>query len=224
MMLVAKSDVFGKPTRMAREIFSRAKLHTCVNRFATLWKLWTFKRSHTIIQQKMPSNVEIKATIRDYDQFRSLAETISGQKGELIVQEDIFFHAPNGRLKLRILQDRPSELISYSRSDQSGPKLSEFYITEIPKPEDLKKTLGTSLGVKGVVKKERLLFLVGQTRIHLDKVESLGCFMELEVVLRENQTTNEGSEVASDLMKKLNINEDDLITCAYIDLLCGRKK
>ncbi|CAB4001389.1 Hypothetical predicted protein [Paramuricea clavata] len=167
----------------------------------------------------MPLNVEIKATIRDYDQFRSLAENVSGQKGQIIVQEDVFFHAPNGRLKLRILQERPSQLISYSRSDQSGPKLSTFYITEIPKPEDLKKTLETSLGIKGVVKKERLLFLVGQTRIHLDRVENLGCFMELEVVLRENQTTEEGSEIANDLMKKLNVEEKDLITCAYMDLL-----
>ena len=29
----------------------------------------------------MPSNVEIKARIPDYDQFRSLAENVSGQKG-----------------------------------------------------------------------------------------------------------------------------------------------
>ena len=175
--------------------------------------------NRSFADRKMPSNVEIKAKVPDYSQFRSLAESVSGQKGQLIVQEDIFFNANNGRLKLRILQGQPSQLISYSRSNKSGPKLSEYYLTEIPKPEDLKKTLETSLGIKGVVKKERYLFLVGQTRIHLDQVENLGSFMELEVVMREEQRTEEGSEIAHDLMKKLKVQESDLVTCAYIDLL-----
>jgi hypothetical protein len=42
--------------------------------------LKTAKRSFG--NRKMPSNVEIKAKVSDYNQFRSLAESVSGQKGE----------------------------------------------------------------------------------------------------------------------------------------------
>lgn len=37
------------------------------------------------------------------------------------------------------------------------------------------------MGVKGVVKKTRMLYMVDQTRVHVDSVEGLGDFMELEV-------------------------------------------
>lgn len=43
------------------------------------------------------------------------------------------------------------------------------------------KVLTDALGMVGQVKKERHLFMVGQTRVHVDTVEGLGHFMELEV-------------------------------------------
>lgn len=79
--------------------------------------------------------------------------------------------------------------------------------------------LKPALGVKGEVKKTRHLFLYGQTRIHLDEVHKLGHFMELEVVLTPDQTLEDGKKIADDLMNKLEINEEDLITGAYLDQL-----
>jgi len=72
---------------------------------------------------------------------------------------------------------------------------------------------------RGVVKKNRTIFLPGQTRIHLDEVEQLGAFLELEVVLKSEQDENEGKQIVNDFMKIININEKDLIDKAYIDLL-----
>jgi predicted adenylyl cyclase CyaB len=74
-------------------------------------------------------------------------------------------------------------------------------------------------GIRGVVKKNRYLYMVGQTRIHLDEVEGLGHFMELEVVMREGQSDAEGQAIAEDLMRRLGIREDALIEGAYMDLL-----
>ena len=76
-----------------------------------------------------------------------------------------------------------------------------------------------ALGVRGVVRKKRYLYLAGQTRIHLDDVEGLGQFMELEVVLRDGQSDADGQSIAEDLMAKLGVRTEDLLEGAYMDLL-----
>jgi predicted adenylyl cyclase CyaB len=73
--------------------------------------------------------------------------------------------------------------------------------------------------MRGVVRKRRLFYRVGNTRVHLDDVEGLGCFLELEVVLNKGQTPEEGESVAKEIMKQLAIRESDLVQEAYIDLL-----
>jgi predicted adenylyl cyclase CyaB len=74
------------------------------------------------------------------------------------------------------------------------------------------------LGTAGEVIKERHLYMVGRTRIHIDRVECLGTFVELEVVLGENDTVEDGAKVASDLMERLSISESSLIDVAYVDM------
>lgn len=61
--------------------------------------------------------------------------------------------------------------------------------------------------------------MVDQTRVHIDTVHDLGHYMELEVVLRPDQTLEAGQKIAQDLQTKLGVNNEDLIECAYVDLL-----
>ena len=82
--------------------------------------------------------------------------------------------------------------------------------------------LQEALGIEGIVCKKRHLFLVGQTRIHLDEVENLGSFLELEVVLQERQKPEDAMAIATDLMEKFGVKEEDLIAEAYIDLVKQR--
>ena len=76
--------------------------------------------------------------------------------------------------------------------------------------------------IEGIVRKKRHLFLVGQTRIHIDEVEGLGSFLELEVVLQEGQEAEEGMAIATSLMDKLRVKKKDLVAGAYIDLIKKR--
>jgi predicted adenylyl cyclase CyaB len=166
----------------------------------------------------LPSNIEIKARARNFEVLKSGVEKLSDMPVQVITQQDIFFNTAQGRLKLRVLADH-AELIYYTRPDQEGPKRSEYHIAKSDDPENLKRVLELAYGLRGEVRKTRYLYLVGQTRVHLDDVEGLGQFMELEVVMHEDQSDAEGQKIAEDLMSALGVEKTDLIDGAYMDLV-----
>lgn len=167
----------------------------------------------------MPANIEIKARIRDLSALQQAAAELSDTPCQVIPQVDTFFNCPTGRLKLRELSPQHAQLVYYHRPDVTGPKLSEYHIFETADPEGLKYILSQAYGIRGVVSKTRHLYLVGQTRIHLDEVEGLGWFVELEVVLAPGQADAEGQAIAGHLMQQLGIQPSDLVDSAYMDLL-----
>ena len=167
----------------------------------------------------MPSNVEIKARVRDLEALQDRVRTISGAKPHVISQRDTFFFTSRGRLKLRELAPDRAELIYYERPDQDGPKRSDFYVFETARPAALKAVLAQALGVRGEVEKTRRLYMVGQTRMHLDEVMGLGTFLELEVVLQDGQSDRDGQAIAEDLLTQLGVDSRDLVESAYMDLL-----
>ena len=168
----------------------------------------------------MPANVEIKARIDSVEALLPLARALSdGDHPQLIHQDDTFFDAPHGRLKLRVFGDGSGELIHYQRADADGPKLSDYILAPAPEPESLREALTRGLGLLGRVRKERILLLAGATRIHLDRVEGLGEFLELEVGLQDGQTEAEGRAIAQGLMAALQIAPSQLVSGAYLDLL-----
>ena len=167
----------------------------------------------------MPSNIEVKAYARNFEEINSRAEKLSDTPVQIIPQEDIFFNVETGRLKLRVLAPDRAQLIYYTRPDQEAPKRSDYYITYSSDPQNLRRVLGLANGVRGIVRKTRYLYLVGQTRVHLDDVEGLGQFMELEVVLAEGQSDAQGQKIAEDLMSALGVERADLIEGAYMDLV-----
>lgn len=167
----------------------------------------------------MARNIEIKARSSNFAEQARTAARIADGPPVLIEQTDTFFHVSFGRLKLREFSDGAAELIQYTRTDSFGPKQSTYVRSPVQEPRSLKEALAAALGVRAVVKKTRTLFLVGQTRIHLDEVSGLGRFIELEVVLRPEQSEAEGAVVAEQLMSELGVQQGDLVAEAYVDLL-----
>ncbi len=167
----------------------------------------------------MPVNIEIKARVHDFVAIRRKAESLSDTPCQVIPQEDTFFNCPNGRIKLRVLEPQRGQLVYYQRQDISGPKHSDYQIFDTADPAGLMAIMAGAFGIRGVVSKCRYLYMVGQTRIHLDQVKGLGDFMELEVVMKPGQDDAYGEAIANELMSQLGIDAGDLIESAYIDLL-----
>ena len=167
----------------------------------------------------MPSNIEIKARVADVPAVVALVAAMSDTPPRRLQQRDTFFRCSTGRLKLRELEAGASELIFYARADVAGAKQSHYEITPVANAATLKSVLRQALGETVVVEKTRLLYLVGQTRVHVDTVKGLGTLLELEVVLRPDQASAEGLEIARDLMRRLRIEESDLLATAYADML-----
>lgn len=167
----------------------------------------------------MARNIEIKARIKDADEFTARVAELADEGPFEMEQDDTFFSCAHGRLKLRAFSETSGELIFYRRTDQPGPKESSYLITPATDPAGLREVLTLAYGQTGRIVKHRTLFLIGRTRVHIDRVEGLGNFMELEVVLDLNENSEEGVRVAESLMAKLGVNDSVLIECAYIDLL-----
>ncbi len=169
----------------------------------------------------MPRNIEIKARIESIEALLPRARALADGDAELIEQDDSFFVVPHGRLKLRQFADGSAELIHYHRPDSGEAKASDYVRVPAPAPAALREALARACGLRGRVRKRRWLLLAGQTRIHLDRVEGLGDFMELEVVLREGQADTAGATIAEDLMRALGLADAPRLAGAYLDLLAA---
>ena len=171
----------------------------------------------------MPANIEIKARVDSIDALLPQALALSDDDHlQRIHQDDTFFAVPQGRLKLRVFGDGTGELIQYQRPDGDGPTRSDYVITPVPEPDSLREALTRACGQSGRVRKQRILVLVGATRVHLDRVEGLGDFLELEVVLQPGQSEADGQTIAHTLMASLGVTPDRLVSGAYVDLLAAR--
>jgi adenylate cyclase class IV len=167
----------------------------------------------------LPHNVEIKARVVDAAATERRARAIATSGPTDLAQDDTFFAAAHGRLKLREFADGRGQLIHYLRPDGTGPKLSDYVLTPVPDPAGLRESLSRAVGVIGRVRKRRRLYLVDRTRVHLDAVEGLGDFVELEVMLNEGETFEAGHAVAESIMASLGIDRAHLVQGAYLDLL-----
>ena len=176
----------------------------------------------------MPANVEVKARLRDLAAAQAIAERLAGSRGEIGDSRTFSSRRPGQALKVRTLApDCGEDVIQYDRMNATGPRLSRYEIVPTFDPAGLANLLTAALGVVGVVRKTRRLFLVGQTRIHLDDVEGLGYFVEVEVVLRPGQSPIDGQRIAGKLLGELGVQDSDLVPEAYIDLVLkkdGAKK
>lgn len=165
-------------------------------------------------------NLEIKARCADPDAVRERAEAVATRHLGVDRQTDTYFATERGRLKLRESSLSGGQLVPYLRPDQRGPKRSRYAVIPVEEPESLKALLTEILGLHRVVRKVREIWLHENVRIHLDQVEGLGSFVELEAVYdgAPESLPAEQRKVRS-LMERLGIHEEDLVDVSYEGLL-----
>lgn len=167
----------------------------------------------------MPRNIEVKACITSVAALLPRIVAIASHGPTEERQDDTFFRCEAGRLKLRVFPDGKGELIFYRRVDTQGPKESFYLRSPTSAPETMRELLSLAYGQIGRVCKHRTLFVVGRTRVHIDCVEGLGHFLELEVVLADDETAAVGIREASSLLEQLGVVPSQLVEGAYIDLV-----
>ena len=172
--------------------------------------------------EKPRSNIEIKARCADLALMRVLAVESGAEFAGEETQRDTCFRARKFRLKLRQRKGKDfqcAELIRYSRPNCSGPKLSEYTIRPVRRPRILGWWLSLRRGVEVEVYKHREIWLWRGVRIHLDEVEGLGTFIELEAVVKDIGSESAASLSCRQLFDFFKIDERDLLESSYADLI-----
>lgn len=170
-------------------------------------------------------NVEIKARLAEGMVPRDDDPRL-GEFRHTIRQVDTYFcvSPSSGRLKLRteaiLGKAEPATLIHYRRQDFVGPKLSDIDMCTVADPDAFRQIMSSTYGISGtVIKDRRLYFRDGTIRIHLDDVFGIGRFLEVEVVLADDEDEASGRNKALRIMKDFGLGSKDLIRGSYVDLL-----
>lgn len=162
-------------------------------------------------------NIELKARLADRDHAEACCENLGAAFQGNIHQVDTYFRVHEGRLKLREKDPGGSELIFYRREDVAEAQASDYYLA--PASPELKALLTNAFGVIAVVDKVRSLWFWENVRIHLDRVQGLGDFIEFEAVLSNEADDQVGFSKVQMLNESFQISEEMLQHGSYLDLV-----
>jgi adenylate cyclase, class 2 len=172
----------------------------------------------------MALNIEIKAKTNHPEFIRDYLKTNRAAFRGTDFQVETYFNVANGRLKLRE-GNIENNLIYYERQNTPGAKESSFQLVHIPDAKSLKGMLTKSLGIKIVVRKKREIYFIKNVKFHIDEVEGLGNFAEIEASDLYADIFKEELQKQCDFyLKELKIEEKDLVAVSYSDMLFALNK
>lgn len=161
--------------------------------------------------------IEFKARCGDHARIREILKSKSARFVGEDHQVDTYFRVPQGRLKLRE-GNIENSLVFYSRPNQSGPKQSDVTMSAVPAESDVKAVLSKALGIFVAVDKRREIYFVENVKVHLDRVEGLGEFVEVEAIGRQSELANL-REQCEGFLREFGIGENDLLAGSYSDMM-----
>ena len=171
-------------------------------------------------------NIEIKVQIKNIEALLPALRRLCVRKIGVIHQTDTYYNIARGRLKVRETRNaNVAELIYYHRPNTALARISAYSIVRVSSANvhQLKNILVSVLGVYTNVRKERTLYKWRQTRIHIDRVEKLGWFLELETPINGRSRVNAQKEYAH-VYRALALQTYDPIPTSYADLSLNSNK
>jgi predicted adenylyl cyclase CyaB len=166
--------------------------------------------------------VELKVRVGDPTGLAVRLREEGAQFRTTLHQRDVYFPARFGRLKLRSQSPGEDQLVQYRRANLASTKDSRIELAALPRGHGIERVLRTALGVDVVVSKTRRVYEWQGTRVHLDRVDELGNFLEFEQPVR---SAAEASRAHRDLkvkLARLGISPGALERVSYSDLLRRR--
>lgn len=160
-------------------------------------------------------NIELKASDPDPAQSLEVCGRIGASDEGVLRQRDTYFSVPHGGLKLREQVPGSPHLIQFERPDLPEERESRYRIVCVDDAETLRDALGAAIGVTGAVEKSRHLFLWQSVRIHLDTVEGLGSFIELEAVAPAGSDLTHEHRLVAELRAAFSITDDRVCATGY---------
>jgi adenylate cyclase class 2 len=167
-------------------------------------------------------NYEFKARLRDEEGVRAALKKLRARHIGNDRQIDTYFRVPRGRLKVR--EGRiENALIFYRRSDAPRPRRAQIEMMLLPRRNSIRSLLAASLGALTVVDKRREIYLVGNVKIHLDRVRGLGRFIEVEAVSHSGGLKKIRAQ-ARKFQKLLGIPSSDILAKSYADMVLRKSR
>jgi predicted adenylyl cyclase CyaB len=162
-------------------------------------------------------HLEVKAVIEQPERIREILKQQKARFTGVDFQTDLYFRVPRGRLKLR-QGNIENALIFYERPDVAAPRKSRAVTQPVSSDHSLREILSASLGVLTEVSKTRESYLLGHTKIHLDQVEKLGAFVEIEIPHPDGTDEAVLQEECHRMTRLLGLREADFCAVSYSDL------
>ncbi len=166
-------------------------------------------------------NFEIKCRVTRFDRLRRALDAMGAvlQK-PVVTQVDWYFVVPQGRLKLRQANGGAGELIFYVRPSGRGRRFSVYGKSPVPDVPGTRDLLTKALGEVTCVRKSREVWLYRNARIHLDRVRTLGTFVEIEVVVARGP--RQARALMDELIGLLRLSPGEFVGGSYADLSLER--
>ncbi len=162
-------------------------------------------------------SVEWKAELRDPSLVRAVLRRAGAVHADTLDQRDTYFRVADGMLKKRESPGEPTEFIHYRRAYYLRPKISRFTVYS---EEQAAERFGTlPMPVWLVVEKKREVWLDGGARIHLDAVQHLGDFIEIELLVSRKQTLRACHDHTARLRRLLGPLVGEPIAVGYAQLM-----